>query len=116
MYYWGFTPNIGEPDSLLDWEIESYPDPDWGTWSFNPDNGTDLLQGDSILINVEVISPDEEEMTFTGEIVLVNSENSEDTCTIDVSLVTPVSKVPNNQNIPSTIQGIYSLFNKIFFS
>ena len=26
--------NIGEPESLLDWEIESHPD--WGTWTLNP--------------------------------------------------------------------------------
>jgi len=30
--------NVGEPDSLLDWEIENYPD--WGTWTFNPESGT----------------------------------------------------------------------------
>ena len=33
-----------------------------------------------------------EEETFTGEVVLVNSEDSGDTCTIDVSLATPTSK------------------------
>jgi len=42
--------NIGEPESLLDWEIDSYPE--WGTWSFDPDSGIDLLQGDSLTIDV----------------------------------------------------------------
>lgn len=82
--------NVGDPDSLLDWEVESYPD--WGTWSFNPNNGFDLLAGDSVTIDVEVVAPNEEEKEFTGEIVLVNIENNSDICTIQVSLVTPVSQ------------------------
>ena len=74
----------------MDWEIESYPD--WGTWSFDPDGGTDLLAGETESISVEVVAPDEEDETFTGEVVLVNSEDPDDTCVIDVSLATPVSQ------------------------
>ena len=82
--------NIGDPLSLLDWEIESYPD--WGTWTFDPDGGTGLLPGAPVTVNVEIVAPDDPETNFTGEIVLVNSDNPDDTCIIDVSLATPVSQ------------------------
>ena len=81
--------NIGDPESLLDWEIESYPD--WGNWTFTSESGIDLLAGETEEIDVEIIAPDEQEETFTGEVVLVNIEDPDDTCVIDVSLATPVS-------------------------
>ena len=94
--------NIGDPGTLLDWEIESYPN--WGTWTFNPENGEGLTpEDDPITVNVKVIAPDEQEETFTGEVVLVNSEDPDDTCVIDVSLATPV-----NQQVD-----IYPLFQRI---
>jgi hypothetical protein len=83
--------NVGGAGSLLDWEIESYPD-DWGTWTFDPENGIDLEPNTPVTVNVEVVAPDDPESEFEGEIVLVNSEDSEDTCTIDVALATPVSQ------------------------
>jgi hypothetical protein len=83
--------NIGDPLSLLDWEIESYPD--WGTWTFDPDGGLDLTPEDpAVTVTVEVVAPEDPETEFTGEVVLVNSEDPADTCTIDVSLATPVSQ------------------------
>jgi len=83
--------NIGEATSMLDWEIESYPT-DWGTWTFSDMSGTDLTPEDGPFeVDVEVVAPEEQETTFTGEIVIVNSEDPDDTCTIQVSLVTPYS-------------------------
>ena len=82
--------NNGDPESLLNWEVESYPE--WGTWSFNPESGTGLEEGDTVTIDVEVIAPDEPETEFTGEVILVNSNDPDDTCIIDVSLATPVSQ------------------------
>ena len=83
--------NIGDDGSLLDWEVESYPD--WGSnWTFDPDGGTDLPKGASVTVDVEVVAPEDPETEFTGEIVLVNSEDSDDTCVIEVALVTPVSQ------------------------
>jgi len=82
--------NVGEPLSLLDWEIESYPD--WGTWTITPESGTELADGDTLEIGIEVIAPDDQNEEFTGEIKLVNSEEPDDFCIIQVSLVTPVSQ------------------------
>jgi len=80
--------NIGDAESLLDWEVDSYPD--WGTWSFDPDNGIDLTPEDGeVTIDITVVAPDESEQTFTGTVKLVNSEDSDDYVEIDVSLATP---------------------------
>jgi len=88
--------NIGDPGSLLDWEIESYPE--WGTWTFDPENGEDLTPEDEpITVNVEVVAPNQQNSDFTGEVKVVNTENSNDYCIIPVSLATPV-----NQNVMSS--------------
>jgi len=94
--------NDGEPLSLLDWQIDSYPE--WGTWSFNPESGTGLEEGDTVIIDVEVIAPDEPETEFTGEVKIVNSEDPSDYCIIAVSLVTPVNQFQSNQQIPRFMQ------------
>ena len=86
--------NIGEPDSLLDWEIDEYPD--WGDWTFTPSSGDDLLPNTPVTIGVTVIAPDEPEETFTGEVKIANSEDPDDTCIIDVSLATPVNQQVTN--------------------
>ena len=95
--------NIGDPVTLLDWEIESYPT--WGTWTFDPEMGTGLTpENGAVTIDVEVIAPDDPDTEFTGEVVLVNSEDPDDTCIIDVSLATPVSQFQSNQQIPRFMQ------------
>jgi len=88
--------NIGDIGTLLDWEIESYPE--WGIWTFNPDSGEDLTPEDgAVTVDVEVVSPDDPNKDFTGEVKIVNSGNSGDYCIIDVSLVTPVNQ---HNNLP----------------
>jgi len=82
--------NVGEVASELDWEIDSYPD--WGTWTFDPDGGTGILPGAPVTVDVEVVAPEDPETEFEGEIVLVNSDDPDDICVIDVALATPVSQ------------------------
>jgi hypothetical protein len=82
--------NIGEEGSLLDWEIESFPD--WGTWTFDPDGGIGLEEGNILTVVVEVVAPDDPETEFEGEVVLVNSNDPDDICTIDISLPTYTQK------------------------
>ena len=80
--------NIGEPESELRWEIESYPS--WGTWTFTPLCGNYLRPEDEpITVTVEVIAPDQQNQQFEGEVKIINSENPEDYCIIDVTLTTP---------------------------
>jgi len=80
--------NLGMAGSELDWEIELYPD--WGTWSFSPNNGLDLTPEDgAITVYVEVVAPDDPNEEFEGEIKIVNSNNPYDFCIISAALVTP---------------------------
>jgi hypothetical protein len=79
--------NDGEAGSQLDWEVDSYPT--WGNWTFTPESGTGLAEGDSVTITVEVVAPAEKKKTFTGTIKLINSDDPTDFCEIDVSLKTP---------------------------
>jgi hypothetical protein len=83
--------NVGDPGSLLNWKIESYPP--WGSWSFSPSSGTNLKPEDgSVTVSVTVGVPDEEEASFSGDVKVVNQDDSSDTCTIPVSLTTPKSR------------------------
>jgi hypothetical protein len=81
--------NIGDNDSLLDWEIDTASIP-WGTWSFSPENGTDLSpEAGAVTIHVSVIAPDQKNTEFTGYIRVQNTENPDDFDVIQVSLQTP---------------------------
>jgi len=86
--------NIGEPTSLLDWEITEWPS--WGngsSWAFTPVSGDDLTPEDGpVTVNVSVVAPDIKNSDFSGEVKIVNKENNSDVCTIQVSLVTPVNR------------------------
>ena len=93
-----YVKNIGNPGSLLDWEIDSYPE--WGTWTFDPESGDDLTPEDGyVTITVTVTAPDEKNSDFNGEVTIVNVNDPSDSCTIDVSLATPKNK-PFIHNFP----------------
>jgi hypothetical protein len=82
--------NAGDPESLLDWEIVFYPS--WGVWTFDPDGGVGLTpEAGTVTVNVEVVAPMDKNTEFTGQVVLVNSDDPDHTCTIEVALATPVS-------------------------
>jgi hypothetical protein len=82
--------NIGEATSKLDWNITEWPT--WGTWTFNPSNGTDLTPGTSVTLQVTVVAPEDKNEAFTGSVKIVNKENSSDFCIIQASLITPKDK------------------------
>jgi len=80
--------NVGIMFSNLSWEITDWPE--WGSWTFSPQQGNHLTPEDGpITINVSVIAPRNRNTEFTGEITIVNSEDSTDNDTIPVSLATP---------------------------
>ena len=72
----------------LDWEITD--EPNWGTWTFDPESGENLQPGTPVTVDVTVIAPDDEN-TYIGTIKVENMENPDNTCTIDVSMTTPMS-------------------------
>ena len=83
--------NVGDPLSTLDWEITEKPG--WGTWVFIPSNGTDLSpEAGPVTVKVSVVAPNKKNKNFTGEVKIVNKENSSDFCIVQVSLMTPRDK------------------------
>lgn len=84
--------NIGDPDSLLDWEICECPL--WGEWTFLPLSGDDLTPEDGkITVEVEVIVPNEPNEEFSGEVKLVNKEDGNDFDLMPVTITTPRNKL-----------------------
>lgn len=82
--------NIGAPGSELNWQIQNHPN--WGTWTFTPNSGTSLTPEDGELtIEVQVVAPNEKEKDFSGSVRIVNNDNTNNYCDIDVALATPFS-------------------------
>jgi len=96
--------NIGEHYSKLHWRIESFPE--WGDWIFNPREGMNLTIYDNpVLIDVSVRVPDMKEASFSGEIVVVNKEDSSDVEIVEVVLTTDKKMVRNHP--------IFSIFERM---
>ncbi len=88
-----FVINIGEPESLLNWEITGYPS--WGNWTFDPKQGDSLTpERGPVTVNVTVIVPNKRNQEFTGVITIVNTDNASDNGIIQVTLKTPASIQP----------------------
>jgi len=119
--------NIGDTGSELDWEIIDWPK-DWGTWTFTPLNGDNLKPEDgAFTVNVSVVAPNEKNKKFSGNITIVNTDNSSDYCLISVTLSTPINKQAQRpiyniflqilqkliQRFPLLEQIFLFLFNKI---
>ncbi len=81
--------NIGQPGSLLNWQIVTYPT--WGTWTCTPSSGSGLMAGGWTTITATCLAPNQRNKQFTGNIKVVNMNDPTDNCTISVSLKTPVS-------------------------
>ncbi len=80
--------NVGAAFTNLSWEIIEWPE--WGTWTMSPTQGDHLTPEDGpITINVSVIAPNKKNSKFTGQILVINRENSSDNDTIPISLATP---------------------------
>jgi parallel beta-helix repeat protein len=100
--------NAGDSGSLLNWEVTSWPD--WGTWTFTPSNGDDLTpEAGPVTIEVEVVAPDEEQSTFTGEVKIINKDNSSDYHILQVSLMTPRAK----QTVRSLLLRFFERFPRL---
>jgi len=84
--------NIGVPSSMLNWSIVAYPE--WGTWSFSSTSGTGLGVGNEESIVVNVTAPDRSLRNNTGYVKVVNTDNPNDCCIVQVSLSTPFVHMP----------------------
>jgi len=83
--------NTGYLYSELSWEVIETPS--WGEWTITPGDGTGLLPGmGQITIQVSVIAPQKRNEEFTGKLKIINTENPNDYCDINISLITPINK------------------------
>jgi len=98
--------NVGDPGSLLDWEIKEWPN--WGTWTFSPSSGTGLMPSHGSLdVLVTAYAPTQKNKQFTGKIKVNSLIDATDYCEIDVYLKTPRYKqIINNP--------IYEIFSSNF--
>ncbi len=103
--------NIGGQHSLLDWEISEYPT--WGNWNFSQIKGDDLEPGNHVQVDVKVIVPSYINRVFSGYVKIINKENPEDCCEINVYLKTPRMKINNSKGL---IQYFKEIFNLLLFN
>ena len=100
--------NVGESNSLLDWKISEYPD--WGTWTFNPENGKGITpETGSIIVEVNVIAPDEKQI-YKGNITVINEGAISNFEIINVSLSTPKNKSIFNTTLLNLLEDHPRLF------
>ncbi|HDM67219.1 MAG TPA: hypothetical protein ENG62_02400 [Thermoplasmatales archaeon] len=91
--------------SKLEWRFSSWPE--WGEWSFQPMEGS-LDSTDSERIHViVVVIPDEENVNLTGEIKIINVNNSENFAVYPVSITTTYSR--EKHTIKEYIQWLTSI-------
>jgi C1A family cysteine protease len=104
--------NSGEPKSFLNWEIDEDSIPDWGSnWDFEPgDYGTGVGRSDLQEIEVIFRTPHETRKTFTGQLIVRNSEDLDDYDTVDISLTTSRSRYARNSFVTYLIEKIPILF------
>ncbi len=103
--------NMGEPGSLLSWEIASYPE--WGNWSFSQLNGTGLTpEQQPITVEVTITAPILKSKEFTGGVKVVNKKAEGDCCYIPVTLKTPKTVVIQSP-ILQFFEFLYDLFEII---
>lgn len=79
--------NGGDYGTLLNWEVFSYPD--WGTWTFTPASGFNLPAGDSVSVQVKVVTPNEENTQYQGAVTIINTDKTGDSAVIPVTVKTP---------------------------
>ena len=100
--------NAGDPGSLLDWEISDYPD--WGDWTITPEEGYDITpEQEPFVVEVSVVVPSDKNTEFTGEIKIVNSENTSDICTVEVYLSTPRNRATYHSFFNSIFEGLTNI-------
>jgi hypothetical protein len=81
--------NIGDNGSLLNWTVNS-SSITWGTWTFAPDQGTNLTpEAGPLTVLVSIVVPEEKKADFEAYIRVENKNDSTDFDVVPVSLKTP---------------------------
>lgn len=78
-----FVYNCGEPGSYLNWSVDTEAVPTWGYWTFEPESGTSLAEGDCAIINVTFVLTDCQGLVYDIILVYNDDEPSKDYCEIE---------------------------------
>jgi C1A family cysteine protease len=101
--------NVGEPYSLLDWEITEWPS--WGEWTFSQISGYNLKPEEGgINIDVSVIAPNVPKQEFSGFLKIINKEKPDDFETITISLKTPKDRVNIFDKLLTHLPSLQTIF------
>jgi hypothetical protein len=102
--------NGGTPLSYLDWKILHWPS--WGVWTFTPSSGDDLRPEDgAVTVQVTMEAPHSNVPDqYSGQIIIVNKENDQDTEILQASLATPKHGKPMEWNFLSFLQWYSTAF------
>jgi len=102
----------------LNWHLDTASAPTWATWKFMPESGTDLLEPNCAVGDVEgKITEDEGE--YTGTIRIYNSDDPSDFCEITTSakVIVPRARTAHNQfflNLLQQFPALYLILKIIF--
>jgi hypothetical protein len=110
--------SCGDPGSYLNFYVDTNPEelPSWGTWTFSPESGEGVAEGDSVKVDVTCVVT-ETQGAYSGIITIVNTDNPSDKCVVDTSVNVPRTRSYYNPLILSLLDKfpmLEWLFNKTF--
>jgi hypothetical protein len=105
--------NCGDNGTILNWQIGSVPNWQGTIFEFEPNSGQNLKEGECVTITINITAPTNKTEEFAGKIKVINSDDPDDYCEIDISITTPRSKITQFTMIQKILEKFPTL-NKIF--
>ena len=105
--------NCGDNGTILNWQIGSVPNWQGAIFEFEPNSGQNLKEGECVTITVNITAPTNKTEEFAGKIKVINSDDPDDYCEIDISITTPRSKITQFTMIQKILERFPTL-DKIF--
>jgi len=108
-----YVENVGEDLSILSWEIKETPN--WGDWTFSKNSGDYLKkEGGSEEITVKIKLPNEKDSGFTGELIVVNKDNPDDSVSLSVNVESLQKSSKTGFNLRYTLESLLNKERPIF--
>jgi hypothetical protein len=104
--------NCGDGGSFLDWFADTENLPSWGTWTFSPESGNDVAEGDCEVIDVTCVVTNTQG-NYSGTITIINSDDNSDKCIIDTSVNVPRTRSLSNILFLKIFERYFNAFLKI---
>lgn len=84
--------------------------PEWGSWTFTPAEADNLKTGVDEIIELTLVTPNKRNQYFTGDIRIVNKENTNDFSIIPTYVNTTKNKMILEINVLKQRLTIYQSF------